>query len=164
MKAISLWQPWASAIAVGAKRIETRSWPTSYRGPLAIHAAKRRVVEELIRWGCCWNWCGALRPLGRFMGEDELEDVLPFGGIVAVCRLADCRPTDSFTQAELLRVRMPEERPGEMPELYAWNERQMGNFDLGRFGWVLEDVRRIDPAIPWKGKQGFFDVPDDLFK
>lgn len=40
MRAISLWQPWASAIALGSKRIETRSWSTSYRGPLAIHAAK----------------------------------------------------------------------------------------------------------------------------
>lgn len=42
MKALSLTQPWASLVAVGAKRIETRSWRTSYRGPLAIHAAKLR--------------------------------------------------------------------------------------------------------------------------
>ncbi len=41
MKALSLWEPWASLMAVGAKRIETRSWPTRYRGPLLICAAKR---------------------------------------------------------------------------------------------------------------------------
>jgi len=41
VKALTLHQPWASLIAVGAKRIETRSWSTSYRGPLAIHAAAR---------------------------------------------------------------------------------------------------------------------------
>jgi activating signal cointegrator 1 len=40
MKAITLTQPWATLVAIGAKRIETRSWPTNYRGPLAIHAAK----------------------------------------------------------------------------------------------------------------------------
>src|SRR5690348_17556570 len=40
MKALTLTQPWASLVAIGAKRIETRSWSTSYRGPLAIHAAK----------------------------------------------------------------------------------------------------------------------------
>ena len=40
MKAISLWQPWASAIAIGEKTIETRSWWTPHRGALAIHAAK----------------------------------------------------------------------------------------------------------------------------
>ncbi len=42
MKAITLWQPWASLVAIGAKTIETRSWATSYRGPLAIHAAARK--------------------------------------------------------------------------------------------------------------------------
>jgi len=36
MKAITLCQPWASAIAVGLKVYETRSWKTSYRGPLAV--------------------------------------------------------------------------------------------------------------------------------
>ena len=41
MKAITLWQPWASLIACGAKKYETRSWATRYRGPIAIHAAKK---------------------------------------------------------------------------------------------------------------------------
>ncbi len=40
MKALTLTQPWASLVAVGAKRIETRSWETNYRGTIAIHAAK----------------------------------------------------------------------------------------------------------------------------
>lgn len=40
MKAISLTQPWATLVHLGAKRVETRSWYTSYRGQLVIHAAK----------------------------------------------------------------------------------------------------------------------------
>jgi hypothetical protein len=32
MKALSVWEPWASMIASGVKTIETRSWQTSYRG------------------------------------------------------------------------------------------------------------------------------------
>ncbi len=47
MKAITLWQPWASLIAIGAKKIETRSWATKYRGPLAIHAAIKAVEKPL---------------------------------------------------------------------------------------------------------------------
>lgn len=43
MKVITLWEPWASLIAVGAKMIETRSWNTNYRGRIAIHAAKKIV-------------------------------------------------------------------------------------------------------------------------
>jgi hypothetical protein len=40
VKALTLTQPWATLIAVGAKRIETRSWATDYHGQIAIHAAK----------------------------------------------------------------------------------------------------------------------------
>lgn len=37
----TLWQPWATAIAMGLKTIETRNWSTRYRGLLGIHAGKR---------------------------------------------------------------------------------------------------------------------------
>ena len=40
MKALSLTQPWSTLVVTGAKRFETRSWSTKYRGPLLIHAAK----------------------------------------------------------------------------------------------------------------------------
>lgn len=53
MKAITLWQPWASLIACGAKTIETRSWGTPYRGPLAIHASKRMNQELIEEWYRC---------------------------------------------------------------------------------------------------------------
>ena len=156
MKALSLWQPWASAIAVGAKRIETRHWSTKYRGPLAIHAAKRRVLGELRHYQCSWNWCGALKPLGLAMGNGfKLCDELPFGAIVATCELVDCRPTDSFTQAELMTPRRPS---GEISGSYDWNENQMGDFSPGRFGWVLEDIRALPEPIPYRGAQGLFNA------
>lgn len=40
IKCLTLWQPWASAIALGRKTIETRNWGTEYQGPLGIHAGK----------------------------------------------------------------------------------------------------------------------------
>lgn len=46
MKAISLWQPWASLMVLGHKRIETRTWKTDYTGELAIHAAKRLFIPD----------------------------------------------------------------------------------------------------------------------
>ena len=79
VKAISLWQPWASYIAAGMKGYETRSWATPYRGPLAIHAAKRPMTE------------GEL----ELLDEYPLTLPLPFGAIVATCTLLDCvRMTD----------------------------------------------------------------------
>ena len=38
MKALTIRQPWASLFALGIKQMETRSWDTKYRGPVAIHA------------------------------------------------------------------------------------------------------------------------------
>ncbi len=46
MKAISLWQPWATLVALGIKQTETRHWATKHRGQLAIHAAKRWRPEQ----------------------------------------------------------------------------------------------------------------------
>jgi hypothetical protein len=156
-----LWQPWASAIAVGAKRVETRSWGTSYRGPVAIHASKRRHLWELISLGASWTWCGAFTSLGLDFGNGpKLVELLPFGAFVAVADLVDCRPTDSFTQAELDAPRRAEER-GEHAHLYEWTERQMGDFSLGRFGWVLENIRRLPAPIPFRGRQGLWTIGPD---
>lgn len=47
MRALTLHQPWAAAIAAGVKTIETRSWSTKYRGALAIHSAMRRPSGDL---------------------------------------------------------------------------------------------------------------------
>lgn len=75
MKAISLWQPWASAIVLGMKRIETRHWLTRYRGPIAIHAAKRWTSDE--------------RELHALeVAAGTMPATLPLGAIVATARLA----------------------------------------------------------------------------
>lgn len=83
MRAISLWQPWASAVALGLKKIETRHWATDYRGPLAIHAAKRWQADQQ-------EFAAIERGLGR------LPSRLPFGAIVAVVDLVDVRATDEL--------------------------------------------------------------------
>ena len=51
MKALTIWQPWASLLVSGQKKYETRSWATAYRGPIAIHAAMRpvrRTIDALV--------------------------------------------------------------------------------------------------------------------
>lgn len=80
MKALSLWQPWASAIALGMKRVETRSWGTAYRGPIAIHAAKRWTLEER-----------EIHELEVRSGAMPAE--IPLGAVVAVARLVAVHAT-----------------------------------------------------------------------
>ncbi len=160
MKALTLWQPWASAIATGAKTIETRHWSTSYRGQLAIHAARRKFKYELIEIGCWGYWCAAL---GITMGSRYLGDILPFGAIVAVCTLVDCKSTESFTQGELDTHHYPPFVTAPT-SIYTWTERMMGDFSLGRFGWVLRDIKPLPEPIPYRGQQGLFQIPDEEIK
>lgn len=158
MKALSLYQPWASAIALGAKRIETRPWKTSHRGPIAIHAAKRWTREISIGVASSWTWCAVLRPLGVRMGGDvEVDDVLARGSVVAIANLVDCRPTDSFTVGELDVLRRAEGTDSDT-DLYSWSERMLGNYAPGRFGFVLDDIVALDRPIPCVGRQRIFNL------
>jgi hypothetical protein len=79
MKALTLTQPWASLIALGLKTVETRSWYTSYRGPLAIHAAK-----GFPPWAR--EFAETERALGRIPAQ------LPFGAILCTIRLVNVHP------------------------------------------------------------------------
>ena len=85
MKAITIWQPWASLIAIGAKQYETRSWETKYRGPIAIHAAKKDPCKMPI----------LVEPFETVLNE-ELEkagqafSLLPTGRIIATAELVNC--------------------------------------------------------------------------
>lgn len=134
MKCISLWQPWSSAIPLGLKRIETRGWSTNFRGRFGIHASLR--------------WIGAQKRFyaARRAAGDRLPEILPLGAIVATAVLVRVVPVQTLIDEGL-------------PDL----ERVYGNFEEGRYGWVLDDVIPLEQPVPYKGSQGFFNVPDELF-
>jgi activating signal cointegrator 1 len=131
MRAISLWQPWASAVALGVKRVETRHWSTNYTGSLVIHAAKRWTRAER-------EFAEIEHTLGR------LPPRLPLGALVATCTLMGCRLTQDVSY-----------QLGSI-------ERMYGNYEFGRFAWFLTDIKPFAEPIPWKGAQGFFNVPDEV--
>ena len=52
MRVLPIWQPWASLVAVGAKRVETRHWaaPNLIGQRIAIYATKKKKSElHLVR-------------------------------------------------------------------------------------------------------------------
>lgn len=104
LKAVSMWQPWASGVALLIKGIETRHWATSHRGELAIHAAKRWEAEQ------------------RYFAEDErrlgtIGFGLPFGAIIAVVDLTEIKRSEQL----LGTISEQEERWGNYgPKRYGW--------------------------------------------
>jgi hypothetical protein len=160
MKAISLWQPWASAVALGSKRIETRSWQTSYRGPIAIHAAKRRLTnKEIARFFWETSWRGALHPAIELYDDVNLFDRLPYGCILAICNLIDIVPT---WPSHLNHYRENQDIHESKRHLFRWTESDLGDFSDGRYAWILDDTKMLDYPIPYRGHQSLFEIPDDL--
>jgi hypothetical protein len=82
MRALTIFPVYAELIAVGLKRIENRSRPISYRGPVLIHASlKTKHAGE------------SLDTLARRYGVDP-STMLP-GHALTVVDLVDCLPLDS---------------------------------------------------------------------
>ena len=136
MKAISLYQPYASAMALEWKKIETRSWGTSYRGPLLIHAAKK-----IIGWP-------SIEVEAKFWEHEIFDDIafdpsaLPRDVLLCRVDLIDCKKISIHN------------RPGGL-------EGALGNYTPGWFMWVTEGLKTFDP-IPFRGMQRIFEVPDEI--
>jgi hypothetical protein len=157
IKCISLWQPWATLVAIGAKKIETRHWSTSYRGPLAIHAAKTmNGFKSLMERGDDnlpepFDSVFYRAFMERKIKSRKIGD-LPFGAIVAVVDLSKCAATH---------------QRGSLAEIWLRNslseqEQAFGDYSANRFGWYLENLRPLVDPIPYKGEQGLFNIDTSL--
>jgi hypothetical protein len=156
VKCLSLWQPWASLVVLGEKRIETRGWATSHRGPLAIHAAIAR--SDAKRLALVEPFVSTLRRGGLEAVDGKPSPAMPFGSIIGIANLVDCRLMiddhdyrASDPDAWGVMVMPP------MPEL------AFGRYEPGRYGWFLEGVRAM-PPVPFRGLQRIFNVPDELMR
>lgn len=157
MRGLSLTQPWATLVAIGAKKIETRSWSTPYRGWLAIHAAKGLAsvggghsglidlcLTEPFRSALVRGGAGRIVP-----GED-----LPLGAIVAVAhlhrvgRISRRRDDAIYVEGHDLPI--------------TGDEVAFGDYTPGRFGWSLTNVQSLTEPIPCRGSLGLWEVPADV--
>jgi len=131
MKVISIKEPFATLIANGIKKIETRSWKTNYRGEIFIHASGKSIDKE-------------------FLTNDFIVDLIKdtdmnFGNIICRCNLVDC----VYMDEEFLEYIKHEQ-----------TEYQLGKYKLGRYAWILEDVELIRP-ITKKGKLNIWNFDDE---
>lgn len=135
MKAITLTQPWATLVAMGVKQVETRSWSTAYRGPLAIHAAKGYP-----------KWARELSDREPFksilisaplMGLPDPADSL--GMVLCVCDLWACKPVE------------------QVKWTLSVAELAFGDYSAGRYAWGLRMKRVFDRPIPARGALGLWE-------
>lgn len=132
--ALTVSEPFASLIASGEKRIENRSWPTKYRGPLAIHAGSGT----------------------QYLTKKELAGY-PAGHVIAVANLVAClefAEIESFNKDYVTHKLKPQGVQSTWADIAAHKHAE------GPWCWILEDVRKLKIPKKIPGAQGiwsFFD-------
>lgn len=131
--ALSILQPWAALIVAGLKNVENRTWSTSFRGRLLVHASKARKGVEHEAAACTaeeagWHLGGIRALAGPWMSKENHH-----GAIIGSVEVVDC-------------VRAGDQLP---PSKWA-------NPADGTWWWMLRDPRVFAEPIPWKGKLGIW--------
>lgn len=130
--AISLWQPWASLIALGLKPFEFRGWVPPHRfmnRPVAIHAAKKMEPKKvLLKLLDDYEGTAAIPVIGA-----ALYDELPLGAILCTATIVGHRLADGLV----------EPLTGE-------------TLHGGGFAWRLDKIKAYPQPIPATGSQGFW--------
>lgn len=133
MKVLSLTEPYATLIANGIKKIETRSWKTNYRGKLYIHASSTKMSKKS-------------KDNKELM--DLIRDIqLNYGKLVCSCDLVDC-------------IEMTEEFINKVNENHS--EYISGEYAVGRYAWILENIKVFSKKIEVKGHLGIWNSDIEL--
>jgi len=138
LRAVSLTQPWATLVAIGAKTFETRSWPTYYRGPLLIHAAKGFPGNA--RALCYMDSFSETLQRAGYKRASEL----PTGALIGIVTLVECISTaDALEGIDAA-------------------EHAFGNYGRGRFAWKLTEAVKLVQPIPCRGALGLWKAPEEI--
>lgn len=136
MKVLSIKEPFATLIKDGHKLIETRSFKTSYRGTIYIHASVKKVDDDFLN-------NKVLNSLIKNMSYN-------YGNIICRANLIDCKLMD---EAFLNEIKENEK------------EYSLGIYKLGRYAWILDNVEVIE-SIPAKGNLNIWNFykEEDILK
>jgi hypothetical protein len=135
MRALTLWQPWASLVASGLKRIENRPWaPPGWmlNQRFAIHAGMKYDRESAV----------TAEALG---GNPPEKGECPAGAILATCRLI------AVARSETESIKFTE-------------DRSQARWFFGPYGWVLDEIKEVPEPIECRGFQGLWRIPEELLE
>jgi len=164
MQALSLLQPWAALVMVGAKRYETRSWGTKVRGRIAIHASEGQKKELVLALQTqpfasviAANYDQRAMACGAVLGTVEIVDVVP---IIAV-RAGYYAPSDSaWVGAPSFGAGLISSGLHAFPP--AEHERAFGDYGPGRFAWILREPMLFAKPVPYRGMLGLWELPESV--
>jgi len=149
-KVLTLWQPWATLLVYGIKKIETRPKPTSWtaeKGTYLIHAAQKWTKEQE---DICLT--EPFKSELDKLGYAPLYNRLPLGCIIGAVNVLGCHKitycnSDDFVN-EYAKI--------ETGKIINEPELSFGDYRAGRYAWLCENHRVLKTPIPYKGGQGYY--------
>ena len=146
MKALTLHQPWATFIADGRKRFETRDWPPPgalIGQRIAIHAGKKVDWQEAIDFK-------VITPEHPDIDRGVVVCTAILAGVYQVTKWSE-GPGEVFWNYE--RGYGESLMPGPGGAAKRVPRDSFGNYAVGRWIWWLTHVDVLTPPIPAKGRQ-----------
>jgi hypothetical protein len=140
MKAITLYEPWASLMAIGAKVNETRPARTQHRGDICIHAAQRPME--------------AISPevLAAYRNR-AIPMIFHEGHIVAVAEIWEVRSADDFFRESLWNAAECESLVKQGMVGLTDEELSFGNYTPFRWIYRTRNLRRLKTPVKASGLQ-----------
>lgn len=158
MHALTIWQPWASLVMIGAKPFEFRRWDYRTRAPslegqrIVIHAGARPIKPDEIRdlierltanYGAGVPGTG-LRPhkalplLHRIAAAYKCQDVVELAAGLGTAILG---------------------KPRRCTDLFKGKVADSDRIDQHMWAWPMLDIQPWPAPAPMKGAQGFWRWP-----
>lgn len=154
MKALTIYQPWATLIMIGAKPFEFRGWDYSARFKslvgqrIVIHASARvmkpsEIVDIVARID---------------NGESSLVEKLARPLLARVYAAHKCQGVLELSAGLGTAIIG---KPRSVTDMYKDTVHgDSDRLDHSLFGWPLTDIQPFPAPIPFRGAQGFWNWPD----
>lgn len=146
MRALTVWQPWATLIIAGLKPYEFRRWPAP-RGlvgkRIVVHAGSRpikaREIVDLIERVETEELHAGFEKPGQVLDlfERVFKDpkILPLAAALGTTELGT---------------------PRKATDIFAGKIRDSSRIDEHVWGWPMIDPKPFEPPVPCRGFQGFW--------
>lgn len=152
MKALTVYQPWASLIMIGAKPFEFRHWDYSTRYAslvgqrIVIHAAARPIKPDEIR-----DILARIEDRSSGLIEEKAKPVLQ-----RLVETYKCQGVLELSAGLGTAIIGKPRRVGDIFKGVADSDR----LDHSVFGWPLTDLQPFTHPEPMRGAQGFWNWPE----
>lgn len=149
MKALTIWQPWASLIIEGVKPYEFRSWPAPrsiWGQRIAIHAGARpvrkgevAVLVASLRRAEAWTTALKSEALAFLEHVHTAPGMLPLSCILGTVVIGEPIPSTRIIAG------------------FGGPVNDSDRVEHSNWAWPLTSIERLLPPEPARGAQGFWD-------